>query len=299
MKLAVPDLVSNSYFPALAAIELGCFAQEGLGVSLEVMFPPDRAYAAMRDGGIDLVAASAHTMLAAFPRWRGGKLVCAQAQGMYWFLVMHSDHAVARGDLAALTGRRIGAAPYVEMGLRGLLAQAGLDPVRDGIAIGPVPPHPAAGANFGLSAAMALEARQIDGFWANGMAAERAVRGGFGSIVLDVRRDRGPADGFDLTMATIAAPDRLLRDDPGLAGAVRRAVARAHAMLTQEPELATQVGAALFPPAEAAMIADLIRRDLPFYDTAITADQIRAVNAFARRMGILDADVPFAEVVAA
>ncbi len=30
MKIAVPDLVTNSYFPAIAAVELGFFQQEGL-----------------------------------------------------------------------------------------------------------------------------------------------------------------------------------------------------------------------------------------------------------------------------
>ena len=29
MKLAVPDLISNSYFPAVAAIELGFFEERG------------------------------------------------------------------------------------------------------------------------------------------------------------------------------------------------------------------------------------------------------------------------------
>ena len=38
MKLAVPDMISNSYFPAEAAIELGFFRDEGLNVSLEMIF---------------------------------------------------------------------------------------------------------------------------------------------------------------------------------------------------------------------------------------------------------------------
>ena len=29
MKLAVPDMISNSYFPAIAAAQLGFFGQEG------------------------------------------------------------------------------------------------------------------------------------------------------------------------------------------------------------------------------------------------------------------------------
>src|SRR2546423_15317914 len=74
MKLAVPDIISNSYFPAAAAVELGFFKQEGLDVSLELIFPVDQAYAALRDGAVDFVGGSAHSALAAFPEWRGGPL---------------------------------------------------------------------------------------------------------------------------------------------------------------------------------------------------------------------------------
>jgi NitT/TauT family transport system substrate-binding protein len=113
MRLAIPDLISNSYFPALAAAELGFFEREGIAVSAELIFPVDRAYAALRDGDVDFVGGAAHGALAAFPEWRGVRLLGALAQGMYWFLVMRADLGVARGDLAALRGRRIGAAPWV------------------------------------------------------------------------------------------------------------------------------------------------------------------------------------------
>src|SRR5215472_7805748 len=195
MKLAVPDMISNSYFPAIAAAELGFFKQEGLDVEVQLLFPVDKAYAALRDGAVDFIGGSAHSALAAFPEWEGIKLVCAQAQGMYWFLVMHKDLGVKRGDIAGVKGRSIGAAPWVEMGLRGLLASAGIDLVRDGV-------------NFGVTAAKALEERRIDGFWANGMGAEVAVRRGIGTVVLDVRRGDGPKDCFNYTMASIAATDR-------------------------------------------------------------------------------------------
>ena len=152
MKLAVPDLISPSYFPALAAAELGFFAREGLDVSAELIFPVDRAYEALRDGAIDFVGGAAHGALAAFTEWHGVKLLGALSQGMYWFLVMRADLGIARGDLAALKGRKIGAAPWVEMGLRGLLSAAGLDAQREGIRIGPVPGATGAGVNFGLTA---------------------------------------------------------------------------------------------------------------------------------------------------
>src|SRR3974377_1776309 len=118
MKLAVPDVISNSYFPAIAAAELGFFKQEGLGIDVELLFPVDKAYAALRDGAVDFVGGSAHSALAAFPEWRGVKLVCAQAQGMYWFLVMRADIGARRRDVSVVRGRHIGAAPWVEMGLR-------------------------------------------------------------------------------------------------------------------------------------------------------------------------------------
>ena len=50
MKIAVPDLISNSYFPAIAAAELGFFQDEGLDVQLDLVFPVPQTMAALRDG---------------------------------------------------------------------------------------------------------------------------------------------------------------------------------------------------------------------------------------------------------
>src|ERR1700730_9501341 len=222
MKLAVPDLISNSYFPAVAAVELGFFKEEGLDVSLELVFPVDKAYEAMRDGAVDFVGGSAHSALAAFPGWEGAKLVCAQAQGMYWFLVMRADIGATRGDVGVVRGRRIGAAPWVEMGLRRRLLEPGIELQREPVRIAPVPGASGAGVNFGLTAAKALEDGKIDGFWANGMGTEVAVRRGVGTVVLDVRRGDGPKPCFNYTMASVAATDRLIHDNPkAAAGAVR------------------------------------------------------------------------------
>ena len=298
MKLAVPDLISNSYFPVEAAVELGFFKQEGLDVSLELIFPVDRAYRALRDGAVDFVGGSAHSALAAFPQWQGAKLLCAQAQGMYWFLVMHADLNVERGDVSAVKGRSIGAAPWVEMGLRRLLIEAGVDLDRDGVKIAPVPGSLEAGVNFGVTAAKALAERKIDGFWANGMGAEVAVRSGAGAVVLDVRRGDGPKGCFNYTMAALAAADRLIERSPEIAQAAIRAIRNTHAALTKDVSLATQVGRKLFPAAQTELIADLIRRDLPYYDTAISREFVTGMNRFARDMGLLDRDVLYEQVVA-
>jgi NitT/TauT family transport system substrate-binding protein len=298
LKLAVPDMISNSYFPAIAAIELGLFKEEGLDVSLELIFPVDRAYEALRDGTVDFVGGSAHSALAAFPQWDGVKLLCAQAQGMYWFLVMHRDFGSRRGELDVVKGRSIGAAPWVEMGLRRLLIAAGIDLARDHVTIAPVPGAHGAGVNFGVTAAKALEERTIDGFWANGMGAEVAVRRGVGTVVLDVRRGDGPSGCFNYTMASVATTTALIERSPLVATAAIRAIARTHALLERDVSLATMVGRKLFPPSEAELIAELIRRDLPYYGTAITPEFVSGMNRFAQDAGILSSDVPYERIVA-
>ncbi|MDE8651533.1 ABC transporter substrate-binding protein [Novosphingobium album (ex Liu et al. 2023)] len=298
MKIAVPDLISNSYFPVCAAVELGCFRDEGLDLELEMIFPVDRAYRMLAAGEIAFVGGSAHSALAAFPGWRGVKLLAAQAQGMYWFLVMRADLAARRGDLAVVKGRRIGAAPWVEMGLRRLLAAGGIDIVRDEVQIAPVPGTGDGSVNFGVTAAHALAAGAIDGFWANGMGTEVAVREGAGTVVLDVRRGDGPAGAFDYTFASLATSDALIARDPALAAAAVRGLVRAQRLLAADPALATCVGEKLFPAREAALIRPLIERDLPYYQPAIGRSSITGMNAFLRALGLLEGDPAYEDVVA-
>jgi NitT/TauT family transport system substrate-binding protein len=298
MKLALPDLISNSYFPALAAAELGFFQREGLDIEIELIFPVDRAYRALRDGSVDFVAGAAHGALAAFPEWCGVRLLAALAQGMYWFLVMQAELGIARGDLPALRGQRIGAAPWVDMGLRRLLAAAGLDPQRDRIQIGPVPGAIGSSVNFGLTAARALEDRAIDGFWANGMATELAQGGLYGSVVLDVRRGDGPVGCFDYTMGVLATTERLVEQSPDIAAAAVRALVAAQNALKADPSRATAAAARRFPARETELIARIVERDLPYYDATISEPSVAAINDFARWLGILNDDVPWSEVVA-
>jgi NitT/TauT family transport system substrate-binding protein len=298
MKLAIPDLISNSYFPALAAAELGFFAREGIDVSAELIFPVDRAYAALRDGEVDFVGGAAHGALAAFPAWRGVRLLGALSQRMYWFLVMRAELGIAHGDLAALTGRRIGAAPWVEMGLRRLLVASGIDPGRNRIEIGPVPGATGSSVNFGLTTAEALAAGKIDGFWANGMATELAVTTGIGSVVLDVRRGDGPAGCADYTMPVLATTERLIERSPESAAAAVRALVATQTALKHDVSRATEVGRKRFPPREAELIAGIVHRDLSFYSASISKASVIAINAFCRDVGVLDGDVPYDQIVA-
>ncbi len=298
MRLAVPDLISNSYFPSISAVELGDFAEQGLEVSHELIFPVDKCYQALRDGEVDLIGGSAHAVLSAFPRWEGAKLLCALSQGMYWFLVMRADEGHRRGDLGAVRGKKIGAAPWVDYGLKRMLQEGGIDIARDGVDIAPVPGVSGPGVSFGVTAARALEDGLLDGFWANGMGAEIAVTRGVGTIVIDVRRGDGPQAAFNYTQPVLVATDRTIADRPDDAAAAVRAIVSTQQKLKQDVGRATAIGEKLFAPDEAKLIAQVVERDLPFYDPAIPEGFVEGMNVFALDMGILDRPVPYDRVVA-
>lgn len=299
MKLVLPDLVSNSYFPALAAVEMGFFAEEGLEVEHSLVFPVDASFEALRSGEADFVAGSSHAALAAFPRWEGAKLLCALSQGMYWFLVVRADLGAKKGDIDAVKGLTIGAAPWVDIGLKRLLEDSGIDLQRDDVKIMPVPGPIPPGVSFGVFAAQRLEEGLIDAFWANGMAAEVAVQRGAGTVVLDVRRGDGPAGAFRYTQPALVARAGLVEKEPEKAAAAVRALNRTHAALAADPGRATAVGEKLFPAFEASLIARLIERDLPFYKTEITREFVDGMNGFARHFGLIDSPAPYEDIVAA
>ena len=103
----------------------------------------------------------------------------------------------------------------------------------------------------------------IDGFWANAMGAEVAVRSGLGTVVLDPRQGLGPAAARDYTFAALISTERLIEDSPAIAEGAVRAVVEAQRALRADPSRAADVGKRLFPPSEAALIEDLVRRDAP------------------------------------
>ena len=294
LRVAIPDLISPSYFPAIAAVELGFFRKEGFDAKLELLYPVTKTYEALRDGQLDFVGGASHAVLYAFKDWNGGKLLCALAQNMYWFLVVRADLKPKRGDLSVVKGLKIGAAPGPVDGLKRMLQVAGVD----GVQLGPVPGFATGNTvSFGLMAAKALEERRIDGFWANGMGAEVAVRGGYGALVVDARRD-GPEEAKGYTFPALVTSEKVLRENPEAAAAAVRAVQAAQTTLRQDPARATEVGKKLFPPTEASLIAELIRRDAPFYDPSISKTTVESMNRFARDMGLLSSPVPYEKVVA-
>jgi NitT/TauT family transport system substrate-binding protein len=299
MKIAIPDLISNSYFPAVAAVELGFFKEEGLDMELELIFPVNKTLEVLRDGGIDFVGGSAHSVPFAFPGWKGGKLIGALAQNTYWFLILRSDLNAKKGDINAIKGLNIGAAPLVDLGLKRLLIEAGIDVERDKVTIGPVPgAFLGENKNFGVAAAKALQAGLIDGFWANGMGAEVAVRSGAGTMVIDARRGDGPPKAIHYTMPALITSQKLIDSNPDAVAAAVRALVKTQEALKADVKLATRVGQKYFPAAEAELIADVVERDLPFYDASISPEFVKGMVEFQRNMGLLDADVSYEDVVA-
>lgn len=299
MTIAIPDLISNSYFPAAAAVELGFMKEEGLDIGLELIPPVDKTLEELRDGKIHFVGGSAHSTPHAFPEWQGGKVICAQAQNMYWFLIMNKKLGAKKGDISVVKGKTIGAAPLVNLGLKQLLKESGIDEARDGVTIGPVPgAFLGPNKNFGVAAAKALEAGLIDGFWANGMGAEVAVTGGWGTMVIDARRGDGPPKAKHYTMAAIMTSDKMIKDHPQVVAGCVRAIVKTQKALKADVSLATKVGKKLFPDHEAGLIAELIRRDLPYYDATVSREFVDGMTEFQRNVGLIKGTPRYEDVVA-
>ncbi len=73
---------------------------------------------------------------------------------------------------------------------------------------------------------------------------------------------------------------------------------KAQQALKRDPGLATRLGEVLFLPAEAALIADVITRDLPYYDPTISEAAVDGLNRFAQASGLARRSVPYNQVVA-
>ncbi len=297
MRIGCVDFVSNTFFTATAAEELGFFKAEGVDARVHLLRTLV-AFTALRDGEVDALAAPAHSVLRAFPQWKGAKLIVALAQGTPWLVVLRSGLKGERGDPSALKGLRIAAAAGPNLVFRQFLIEAGLQPERD-VQIIDLPNGEGADVNFGVLAAKALEDGLIDGFFANAMGAETSVQKGTGRILVDVRRDGAQFyNARHFTFAALIVTDALIARSPDQVGAMVRGVAKAQSALRANPALATEAGKRRFPPYEAGRIASLVERDRPFYDPRISEESVAGVNRFAQSLGLIADPIPYGQMVA-
>src|SRR5262245_4533994 len=150
MRIAVPDFVSSTFIPLIAAKELGIFQEEGQDVELVTI----RALGdveALRDGAVDFSSGTAHAPLMLFPAWRGVKLVATVSQGTPWMLVMKAGLA-QRGELEAVKGRRIAADQGPDLVFKYLLREAGIYIEPEHVDIGQPPETSQAGVSVGVAA---------------------------------------------------------------------------------------------------------------------------------------------------
>jgi ABC-type nitrate/sulfonate/bicarbonate transport system substrate-binding protein len=117
-------------------------------------------------------------------------------------------------------------------------------------------------------------------------------------MVLDVRRGDGPPPARHYTFSALVTTEKRITEAPESVRAAIRAVMKAHKALKENVNLATEVGRKRFPPSEAELIAELVRRDLPYYDPEIGTETVANMNRFAQETGLLSAPVTYEEVVA-
>src|SRR6516162_334664 len=268
-RIWVPDLDSPSYFVAIAAVE------------------------------VDFIGGPAYVATRVFPAWQGVKLLCALSQYSYWFLAVRSTLDIKRGDIAALKGLRLSAAPpWPEMSLRYMLADAGIDLDRDNVRIvAPPPPYGDKGfmARNGVDAIIQGTA---DAYWGNGMRVALGESLGLARMHLDLRRGDGPPGARYYNFPALTAPERIISEQREVAAGAIRAIVKAQKTLKANPSISTQVGQRLFPADEAELIAGLIERDAPFYDAEITHDAVNGLMNFARAYGLIKDAVPYEDLVA-
>jgi len=296
-RIAAVDLVSNTCFPALAADELGYFKVEGLDARIELAAMMG-ATKALRDGSADaMIAGSVHDVLTEFPDWQGVKIVAALSQGTPWLVTVRADLQAKRGDFNALRGLRLTAAEGPDLAFKQMLRIAGIDPVRD-VQIVELPGAKSRDVSFGVFAARALEAAQVDGFWANAMGAETAASRGVGKVLIDVRRGDDPDEVRFFTFAGMATTDKFIAKEPEAVAAAVRAIVKAQQALRADPSLAREVGQRKFPPDAAELISKVVARDLEFYNPAISEEAITKMNRFAHSVRHLSGPVAYEKVVA-
>jgi NitT/TauT family transport system substrate-binding protein len=117
-------------------------------------------------------------------------------------------------------------------------------------------------------------------------------------VFLEVRRGGCPGAARHYTFPALVTTEARIEREPESVAAAVRALVRAQKALREDPARATDVGRKVFPPAEAELIAELIERDLPYYDPTISEETVRRMNRFALDMGLLSRDVAYDQVVA-
>jgi NitT/TauT family transport system substrate-binding protein len=298
-RLMVADVDSPSYFVATAAAKLGFFAQEGINVEFEPVYGAKYGPERLRDGTLHFFGGPAYAATRAFPAWKGAKLLCALSQYSYWFMAVRADLEVKRGDITAVKGLRIACSPtFPEMGLRYMLAEAGIDPTHDNVRIVATPTAHGQEHLKGRDGVVAIEQGIADGYWGNGMRVAIGESLGVAKLHLDLRRGDGPPGARWYNFAALTTTEQLVREQPQVAAGAIRAIVRTQRALSANPGLATEVARDLFPREEASLIAGLIERDAPFYDATISTQAVDGVNKFAKANGLIVDPIPYDTLVA-
>lgn len=296
MRIAVPDFVSSTFFPLVAAKELGIFKEEGQEIEI-VLSNALGAVESLRDGAVDFSAGPAHAPMMIFPDSRGVKLLMAVSQGTPWMLVMKAGLA-KRGEIEAVKGRRIAANRGPDLVFKHLLREAGIDIEKDQVEIGQLPETDEPGISFGIASARALAQGRVDGIWANVLGCEVAVYLEAGSVIIDTRLGDGPPGSGNYSFIALATTESNIESQPERIEAVIRSVVRAQSALRQDPWRATKIAAKLFPAVEAGLIGQIVARDAQFYQPSISPEAIGQMNRFATAVGLLSSPVPYEQVVA-
>ncbi len=177
-----------------------------------------------------------------------------------------------------------------------MLTDAGIDFERDNVRVVDAAPMTEwAQGHVGIAA---IQQGIADGYWGNGMRVALGEKLGIAKLHLDLRRGDGPPGARFYNFAALTASEQFIAEHPEAAAGWSAPIVKTKKALIADPSLAAGVGERIFPKDEAPLIAELIRRDTPFYQARITQAAVDGLNKFALGIGLINEPVPYDRLVA-
>jgi ABC-type nitrate/sulfonate/bicarbonate transport system substrate-binding protein len=184
------------------------------------------------------------------------------------------------------------------MGLRYMLADAGIDLERDNVQLIPPPPPYGDKGFLARNGVDTIINGTADAYWGNGMRVALGESMGIAKLHLDLRRGDGPPGARFYNFPALTTTERVVNEHPEVAAGAVRAIVKAQKALRANPSLAGEIGRRLFPADEAELITGLIERDAPFYDAQITHEAVDGLMKFAKGFALVEKAVPYEQLIA-
>ncbi len=272
-QVKIASFRSFVFLPVWVAKEGGFFAKEGINAEVLFFSSGTEMTAAMLSQSVQFASTMADRPMLLRERGQQTRHLIALTTQAPYSLVVPIGSPIARGDLAALKGKRIaitqkGSATDVAM--RAILRPSGIDPDKD-VVLMALGPH-----ENGIAA---LKAGQVDAVILSEPATTVAIsKEKLGKVILDLRQGDGPAGASRSTFATLQATEEFVKGNPEVIGRVISALCKATKAVREDPRKFVPVAKKYFPNVEDDVLERALLGESSSYGSEITAEMIKSVS---------------------